>query len=222
MKFTSSASANVGRTLLRRGPSTATDLADELHLSGAAIRKHLDALLDADLIESSELAPYGPAALKGPRGRGRPAKVFSLTPQGRAVFGEHEDSLALTAVKFLSTVAGQQGVRAFAEKLAADFATRHPDIVQQTSVQERTSALATALDSEGFAVTVSPGPGNSTQICQHNCPVSDIASEFQDICDAETEAFSQLTGVHVTRLATIAQGHAVCTTLVPHPRRDTA
>ena len=207
---------------MRRGPATATDLADELKLSGAAIRKHLDALLEAHLIEASELAPYGPAALKGPRGRGRPAKVFSLTSQGRAVFGQHEDSLALTAVKFLSSVAGQQGVQAFAQKLASDFATRHPEIAEQATVQDRTDALARALDNDGFAVTVSPGPGNSTQICQHNCPVSDIASEFQDICDAETEAFSQLTGVHVTRLATIAQGHAVCTTLVPHPRRDTA
>ena len=212
----------MARALLRLGPSTATDLSEALHLSGAAIRKHLDALLGASLIEASERAPYGPAALKGPRGRGRPAKVFTLTAQGRAAFGEHEESLALTAVKFMSSVAGTSSVRAFAEKLSQDFEARHADIATLPSIEERTAALAQALNDEGFAATVTPGLGDSTQICQHNCPISDIAGEFHDVCDAETEAFSRMTGVHVTRLATIAQGNAVCTTLVPHPRRETA
>ena len=42
-----------------------------------------------------------------------------------------------------------------------------------------------------------------------------VAREFPQLCEAETEAFSRLLGVHVQRLATLAHGEHVCTTHVP-------
>ena len=102
MKFNGSAAANVARVLLTLGPSTAVTIADELGHTGTAIRKTLDSLIEQGFVEASERAPYGPAALAGPRGRGRPARVFSLTPLGKSKFGAHEDSLAVAAVKFMA------------------------------------------------------------------------------------------------------------------------
>ena len=49
------------------------------------------------------------------------------------------------------------------------------------------------------------------QVCQHNCPVSQAAHEFPQLCDAEAAAFARLLGTNVTRLATIAHGDGVCT-----------
>ena len=43
------------------------------------------------------------------------------------------------------------------------------------------------------------------------------AREFPQFCDAETDAFSRLLGVHVQRLATLAHGDHVCTTFIPTP-----
>ena len=212
----SGASQALGRCLLQRGPSTAADISSELGLTGAGIRKHLDVLIAAGYVHASERAPYGPAALAGPRGRGRPARVFTLTAAGRAAFGAHEESLAVAALRYIANAQGEASITGFADKLAADFAARHADIATAGSPSQRAQALATALDADGFATVVAPGLGESTQICQHNCPMGEVASAFPEICDAETEAFSQLTGVHVTRLATIAKGSPVCTTLVPH------
>jgi hypothetical protein len=45
--------------------------------------------------------------------------------------------------------------------------------------------------------------------------VQHVAERFPQLCEAETEAFSALLGVHVQRLATLAGGHHVCTTFVP-------
>ena len=42
-----------------------------------------------------------------------------------------------------------------------------------------------------------------------------VAAEFPQLCEAETEVFSRLLGVHVQRLATLAHGDHVCTTYVP-------
>lgn len=222
MKITVSAAANVATRLLEDGPSTASALADALSLTGTAIRRHLDALIDDGLVEASELAPYGPAAVQSSRGRGRPAKVFALTPAGRAVFGRHQDSLGLSAVKFIATTYGTAAVKNFAESLVSDFANRHAEISAKPRVEDRALALVDALNSDGFAASIAPGLGVTTQICQHNCPMGDVATEFPILCEVETEMFSKLTGVHVTRLATIAKGDAICTTLVPLTRRDSA
>ncbi len=45
-----------------------------------------------------------------------------------------------------------------------------------------------------------------------------MASEFPQLCEAETEALSRLLGTHVQRLATIAHGDGVCTTFIPTPQ----
>ncbi len=222
MKFTGSAAATVARTLLLAGPSTAGDIASELGLTGAAVRKQIDALIDAGLVESSERAPYGPAALDSKRGRGRPSRVFTLTALGRTQFGQHQDSLSLSAVKYISQTGGSAAVNQFAANIASDFVQRHNEISQLGTIEERAIALIDALNQDGYAATETDGLYGSTQICQHNCPMGDVAIEFPSICEEETKAFSELTGVHVTRLATIAKGSAVCTTLVPHTRRENA
>ena len=222
MKFSGSAAATVGRTLLLAGPSTASDLADQLGLTGAAVRKQIDNLIQSGLVESSDRAPYGPAALDSKRGRGRPSRVFTLTPAGRARFGVHQESLTLSAVKFIAQSGGNAAVSEFAANVAADFVQRHSEISKLETVEDRAQALIAALNEDGFAATETEGLFGSTQICQHNCPMGDVATVFPAMCEEETKAFSELTGVHVTRLATIAKGSAVCTTLVPHTRRETA
>jgi hypothetical protein len=45
--------------------------------------------------------------------------------------------------------------------------------------------------------------------------VQHVAAQFPQLCEAETKAFSELLGVHVQRLATLAHGEHVCTTHIP-------
>jgi hypothetical protein len=44
--------------------------------------------------------------------------------------------------------------------------------------------------------------------------VAQVAAEFPQLCEAETEAFGRLLGTPVQRLATIAHGDGICTTHV--------
>ncbi len=59
------------------------------------------------------------------------------------------------------------------------------------------------------------------QLCQRHCPVSHVAHEFPQLCEAETEAIGRVLGTHVQRLATIAHGDGVCTTCIPNKGLDT-
>jgi predicted ArsR family transcriptional regulator len=78
-------------------------------------------------------------------------------------------------------------------------------------------SIVDVLNREGYAATLelASNDSHSSQLCQHHCPVVSAASEFPELCQEETSAFSQALGQHVTRLATLAQGDPICTTLIP-------
>jgi predicted ArsR family transcriptional regulator len=199
----------VARLLLEQGPMTAVVVAEQLGISPAAVRRHLDALLADGETEARD------APRRGPRGRGRPAKLFMLTESGRARFGHAYDDLAVSAVRFLAEHAGEDAVRAFAERRVATLIGPHLEAVKSHSDPvRRAEALATALSREGYAASTRQ-VGAGAQLCQHHCPVAHVAAEFPQLCEAETEAFATLLGTHVQRLATIARGDNACTTHVP-------
>ncbi|MEV0533483.1 ArsR family transcriptional regulator [Kitasatospora sp. NPDC050463] len=212
----------VARSILDHGPSSATDLANRLGLTTAAVRRHLDGLAAAGLVDAREQRVYGS------RGRGRPAKVFALTESGRDAFYQAYDQLAADALRWISDAvgggaAGEEAVAAFARARFGRQGEKYLDALRQAEAGERTEALARALSADGYAATVRRVPSAAAktpagaQLCQHHCPVAHIAEQFPQLCEAETEVFSQLLGTHVQRLATIAHGDGVCTTYVPAP-----
>ncbi|HEX2264603.1 MAG TPA: transcriptional regulator [Pseudonocardiaceae bacterium] len=203
---------SVARMLLEHGPVTAAQVADSLGLGPAAVRRHLDALL------ADGQASYRSAPRRGPRGRGRPAKSFSLTDAGRARFEHTYDDLAVDALRFLAERDGEQAVRSFAERRVTNLVDQHrAKVAAAPDPVTRAKLLAIALSTEGYAASAEH-VGAGTQLCQHHCPVAHVAAEFPQLCEAETAAFADLLGVHVQRLATIARGDAVCTTHVPEAR----
>lgn len=200
---------SVARMVLEHGPISAAEVADSLRLSPAAVRRHLDALL------AEGQASTRPTPRRGRRGRGRPARLFLLTAAGRARFGHAYDDLAVAALRFVAESGGEQAVRSFAEQRVTDVVDRHRGAVTaQPDTAGRAQALAAALSSQGYAASVQH-VGAGAQLCQHHCPVAHVAAEFPQLCEAETEAFADVLGTHVQRLATIARGDAVCTTHVP-------
>jgi predicted ArsR family transcriptional regulator len=205
---------SVARLVQESGPLTAAALAEKLSLSAAAIRRHLDALVGEGVL--TEVEPR--VSVMHPRGRGRPARAYALTDAGRANFGHAYDDLASTALRYLRETGGEEAVVAFAEHRARTLADRIQTKLAATSKQETLTVVADALTDEGYAATAEPAgvAGHlGMQICQHHCPVAHVASEFPELCEAETRALAEVLGTYVQRLATIAHGDGVCTTHVP-------
>ena len=195
------------------GPVTAAELGRHLDLTPAAVRRHLDALVEQGAVEE-----HVPTAAR--RGRGRPARAYAVSDAGHSALEADYDSLAVEVLRFLETTAGPQAVADFARSRVATleerYAVRLADAGTDPAV--RTSVLVEALSEDGFSATARPvGAGGLTgvQLCQGHCPVQHAAAEFPAFCEAETDAFSRLLGVHVQRLATLAGGDHVCTTFVP-------
>nr|WP_283614227.1 metalloregulator ArsR/SmtB family transcription factor [Mycolicibacterium poriferae] len=197
------------RLLLESGPTTAGRIGDELGLSAAGVRRHLDALIEAGDAQANAAAAWQQ------EGRGRPAKRYQLTAAGRAKLEHTYDDLASAAMRQLREIGGDDAVRTFARRrIDAILAGVEP---ADGDVQEAAERVAEALSQAGYATTTTQvgGPLRGVQICQHHCPVSHVAEEFPELCEAEQQAMSEVLGTHVQRLATIVNGDCACTTHVP-------
>jgi predicted ArsR family transcriptional regulator len=233
--------ARIARLILENGPASAAGLSARLGLTPAAVRRHLDNLLTDGMIEVREGRCYGS------RGRGRPARLFAITDAGRSAFEHAYDDLAASALRFLAERAGPGAVAEFAYRKISDLESRYRPVVDAAPAALRVQALADALSADGYAASASTvsvstaqvstpqsgtahpgrpqsgtaqpgtGPVAGEQLCQHHCPVAHVASEFPQLCEAETEAFARLLGTPVQRLATISRGDGVCTTHVTAP-----
>ena len=198
----------VVRSILVNGASTAAALAERLDLTPAAVRRHLDVLLEEGMIEARQ--PRTVAT----RGRGRPAKFFVLTEAGRDHFDQQYDDLAVQALRFLAETGGEDAVREFANRRVAFIEDRFDATLAANPRLSPTEALAQIFTEEGYAASVRQ-ISVGEQLCQQHCPVSHVAHEFPQLCEAETEAIGRVLGRHVQRLATIAHGDGVCTTCIP-------
>ena len=199
------------RLLMESGSITAAEIGVKLGISAAGVRRHLDALVDGGDAESQ------PAAAWQHVGRGRPAKRYRLTAAGRAKLEHAYDDLASAAMRQLREIGGDEAVRAFARRRIDTILAGVTPVDSDEAVADAAEQVAGALSQAGYATTTTKvgGPLQGIQICQHHCPVSHVAEEFPELCEAEQQAISEVLGTHVQRLASIANGDCACTTHVP-------
>lgn len=199
--------------LLESGSITAVEIGRRLGISAAGVRRHLDALVDSGDAEFNPSAPWQQS------GRGRPAKRYRLTSAGRAKLEHTYDDLASAAMRQLREIGGDDAVRTFARRriqAILDGVERAPSD-DDAAVADAADQVADALTRAGYATTATRvgGPIQGIEICQHHCPVSHVAEEFPELCEAEQQAISEALGTHVQRLASIVNGDCACTTHVP-------
>lgn len=186
--------------LLAHGALTAAELAENLDLTPTGVRRHL-----ASLVSSGAIVPKDQS---GPRGRGRPAKVFQLTHTGRQGFGQAYDDLALSALSELVAAVGPDAIDRLAEKRLADVEDDYLRRRAEQPDEDPARLLAAALSAAGYFASAE----DDGELCQHHCPVAHVAARFPQLCEAETSIFARLLGTDVSRSATIALGDHACRT----------
>ncbi|MBM9433345.1 helix-turn-helix transcriptional regulator [Flaviflexus equikiangi] len=199
--------------IIERGPVTAANLAKILYLTPAAVRRHIGVLEEDGLIDVHETLPATQAR------RGRPARHYVATLEGQSVLKNQYSAIANDALGFIRDELGSEKIEAFANRRVEAFEQRYAAELDRAGDDPTTRAqvLVKKLSDDGYAASLrAVGPrGFALQLCQGHCPVQQVAGEFPELCEAETQAFSRLLGVHVQRLATLASGDHVCTTHIP-------
>ena len=121
----------------------------------------------------------------------------------------------MQALDYLAEAVGPAAVEDFARRRAeAVVAPYRAELAAATDVAGRASILAKALTGSGFSASLHQ-VGVGQQLCQHHCPVGHVATKYPQLCEEEMAVFTRELGTYAQRLATIANGDAVCTTFIP-------
>jgi predicted ArsR family transcriptional regulator len=132
--------------VLEQGPVCAADVAEELELTPAAVRRHIGALEGQGLIQVQQ----NPGTF-APR-RGRPARYYVATDAGRAEFSNAYSDLAVQLLAFMRERGGDEMADLFADRRQGELERQFADRIDpDASVQERAEALAHALTEDGYA-----------------------------------------------------------------------
>jgi len=206
----------VMHAVLSQGPVSAATIGKELDLTAAAVRRHLDTLEEEGLVEVK-------AVSGSQRGAGRPSRRYVVTHQGQVELGDDYLDVASEAMSALVELGGQEALRGFARKYFADIETRfHKRLPEDAMLNDRIQTLTAVLADLGFAATTRRAGRaakvttlRAAQICQEHCPIQELAGEFPQFCEEETDLFARLLQVDVRRLSTMPTGGHVCNTHVP-------
>jgi predicted ArsR family transcriptional regulator len=192
--------------LKRIDDATASELAEGLGLTGAAIRQHLDALAENGLVVSRPRPVHG---------RGRPASAWALTDLARELFPDRHADLTVELIGSIRQALGPEGVDAvIAERTRRQSRAYRDALPPPTApLRERAEALAAVRTGEGYlAVVVEAPDGDGFVLVEHHGPICDAATACTNLCSAELDLFRDVLGpdVEVIRTQHLLQGDQRC------------
>lgn len=230
------------QVVLTHGPVSAAEVGRQLDLTAAAVRRHLDVLSAEGTVEVKLIAGSRGAGRPSRRyvvsHQGQSDLGDDYLTIASVALGHLSQSQGDEAVRGVARERFAEIERRFQEQIAADSAAG----AAVEDLEVRTGTLARVLDDLGFAASLRlagvPGQDaapdreharvpertalpmlRAAQICQGHCPLHEIAAQFPEFCEEETEIFARLLGVDVRRLSTMPTGGHVCTTHVPLGRK---
>ena len=190
--------------VLRKRPgSTAADLAADLGLTGAAVRRHLDALASEGLIEETPPAH---------RGVGRPPRAWRLSAAGMETFPRRYDVVATELLDDLAAHDPDTLAAVFDRRTAALVAEYRSVLTGLQDLAARVDALARLRDEAGYVAECETADDGSPVLTEHNCAVHRVAERHPLVCASELTLFREVLGpdVEVDRVAHAMGGDACC------------
>jgi predicted ArsR family transcriptional regulator len=170
---------------LRRSRRTVNDLADELGVTDNAIRSHLSALERDGLVEQRQGAP---------RGVGKPAYEYTLTPEADALLPK---AYAPVLGVLLGTLAETMEPAAF-EKLLRDVGRRAASGRGQPGddIRMRIDAAYGVLGEMGGVADIEETE-DAVFIRGYSCPLAALVPDHPQACKIAEALLSELVGVRV-------------------------
>ena len=199
----SGAKRRIIERLKRADSATAPELAAEFGLTDTAIRQHLEALENAELVERV-VAPSS--------GRGRPPVHWRLAPSASSLFADRHSDLTVELIASIRSALGEEALDAVVRTRAErQLATYRGVLDGAADTVERVRRIAELRSAEGYLAEAVESDGHVTLV-EHHCPIQGAASSCGGLCSAELNLFQQALGpeVHVAREQHLLDGGQRC------------
>ena len=185
------------------------ELAAEFGLTDTAIRQHLEALENAELVERVT-APSSVTTTSN--GRGRPPVHWRLAASASSLFADRHSDLTVELIVSIRDALGEEALEAVVRTRAErQLATYRIALEDSASVSDRVHRIAELRSAEGYLAEAVESDGHLTLV-EHHCPIRDAADSCAGLCNAELNLFQQALGpeVHVAREQHLLEGDQRC------------
>lgn len=171
--------------LKTRGEQTAGLLAKRLSITPMAVRQHLAALEDEELV-----------AFRDERRKvGRPARIWRLTDEASSHFPDSHADLTVDILDAVRRTFGEEGMDKLlatrAKKLLAEYRKRVPN--RDTPLAKRIAALAALRREEGYMAEWTR-EREGFLFVENHCPICAAAELCQGLCRDELALFRKVLG----------------------------
>jgi predicted ArsR family transcriptional regulator len=189
--------------------ATASEVAATLGITEAAVRQHIDSLVEQGLVERRALP-------RSRAGRGRSPLEWVLTPLAASQFADRHGQLTVELLGAIRDALGTDGLDRVIDSRAAQQLVLYRAVVPDAAaatLEERVRALAVQRTSEGYmADVVVEDDGAGVVLVEHHCPICTAATACPGFCRSELELFRDTLGpdVGVERTAHILAGDVRC------------
>ncbi|MBP1154692.1 MULTISPECIES: metalloregulator ArsR/SmtB family transcription factor [unclassified Paenibacillus] len=196
-------------TMLKtKGPLSVSKVSRELGITEMAVRRHLNTLERDSLIESKLVR----------QAMGRPTHQYSLTERADDLFPKKYQHLTLDLLEELESALGEDKVNLLFERRKQRLIGRFKNRMNGKSLSDRVLELSDIQNMNGYMVELERKEDGSYLLKEHNCPISQVANQYNHACSCELEMFRSLLGeeAKVERTECLAKGGSQCAYVIQH------
>jgi predicted ArsR family transcriptional regulator len=183
-----------------KGSLSVSDMAVELGITEMAVRRHLNTLERDNLIKSTLVR----------QAMGRPTNVYSLSQEADELFPRNYSHLTLDFLRDLKEMDGLGKVEMLFRRREDRLEEAYRNHIQG-DLQQRVATLAELQNEKGYMVEWEKDEETgSYRIKEYNCPISQVAREFNQACSCELSLFRRVLQADVEQTSCMAKGGDKC------------
>lgn len=189
--------------LKQQGNLDAETLALRLEITAMAVRQHLYALQDEQLVTYQEES----------RPMGRPAKLWQLTSAADRFFPNGYAELTLSLLNSVKEAFGEAGLDRLLEvRTQQQLEAYNQQMKGKRSLRQRLNKLVEIRTHEGYMAEVKAQADGSFLLIENHCPICAAATACTGLCAKELEIFESILGdgVNIQRVEHIVAGARRC------------
>lgn len=186
------------------------DMSRRLGITEMAVRRHMntmerDGLVTATLVRQA---------------MGRPTHHYSLTDRAEPFFPNNYHVLVLDFLEALETEADGDMVARLFDKRKRKLIGKYRDRLSGGDLRQKVEELARIQNDNGYMADWEIGEDGEYVINEYNCPIAQVAGEYDEACQSELDMFSELLGASVERVECLAKGGNKCRYIVRHKKTN--
>ncbi|NHN31363.1 helix-turn-helix transcriptional regulator [Paenibacillus agricola] len=188
-------------TMLKtQGNLAVSEIAKQLGITEMAVRRHLNTLERDGLIDSRLVR----------QAMGRPTNLYFLTENADELFPKNYHNLTLDLLGELAAEAGELQVQLLFERRKDKMIGRFEEQMRGKPLADRVKALADIQNANGYMASWDTAEAGGYIINEHNCPISQVANQYNHACHCELLMFETLLDANVQRTECLVKGGLKC------------